>query len=107
MALGQGDGDVAGRAPVQLGGAAGAGPGPAGAPGEDRLQQSLLGEPFEMEGRGGARQVQSLGDVVAAHGLRPPCDVVVHLAARRLAERGDGGDPGGPELLVFVHGTTL
>ncbi len=76
-----------------LGGPSGTGAGPAGAALIDDVQQPGGGERFEVEGRGGAQQLQG-GGLVAAHGFGLAYNVVVQPAPGRLVEHGVGRDAG-------------
>jgi hypothetical protein len=64
----------------------------------DHVEQAIVDQPVEMERRGGARQLQRGGSIVATHRFGLAHHVVVQPAAGRLAECGDRRDLGVPGL---------
>jgi hypothetical protein len=100
--MGDADGDLLARSPIELGRPAGAGPAPAGQPSELRGQQSLVDELVEVELRGVPWNLDPLSGLIAADGAGLARHEAVQRTPNRIGQRPDLGDPLGEPIVSHV-----
>ena len=103
LTAGQRDGDVGGRAAVELGGSAGAGTAPAGEAGELGDEQAFLLELVEVELGLVDSHTDGRGRLVTAHGVGLGAHVEIEVPADGLGKSPDARDPLGEVL----HGRSI
>ena len=85
----QGDRELLGRASIELGWTAGSRAGATGAPLELHVEQTVLGQPVEVELRSVHGDADRLSSLLAPHRPAAGDDEVVEGAPHRLGERAD------------------